>query len=80
MQDRKIIHGRLILIEQNRYFACSDVCPNHADEDRNFYVERHAALHFLQTEGGQEYKRKETRKAKKGLLFARSGVSFVVRA
>ena len=45
-----------------------------------FYVKRHAALHFLQTEGGQEYKRKETRKAKKGLLFARSGVSFVVRA
>lgn len=64
VQDRKIIHGRLILIEQNRYFACSDVCPNHADEDQFFYVKRHAALHFLQTEGGQEYKRKKKRNQK----------------
>ena len=29
-----------------------------------FYVKRHAALHFLQTEGGQEYKRKKKRNQK----------------
>ena len=78
MQDRKIIHGRLILIEQNQYFACSDVCPNHADEDQFFYVKRHAALHFLQTEGGQEYKRKKKPEKPRKAYYLRGAVSLLL--